>query len=133
MLQATGSVDAVVDLSGLDAGAISVSEDGTGVTITVPEARLSEARIDPEHSRVIDRERGLLDRIGGVFSDTPTDDQDLYVLAEERLGEAAAESGLTDRAAENTEQMLEDLLGRARFHPGRGGVHRRTRCTGLSC
>src|SRR6266508_2073915 len=75
VLQATGSVDAVVDLSGLDADAISVSEDGSGVTITVPEAFLSEARIDPEHSRVIARDRGLLDRIGGVFSDTPTDDQ----------------------------------------------------------
>jgi hypothetical protein len=111
VLQATGSVDAVVDLSGLDADAIEVSEDGTGVTITVPEARLSEPRIDPANSRVIDRERGLLDRIGGVFSDTPTDDQDLYVTAEARLSAAAAESGLTERAEENTEAMLEELLG----------------------
>ena len=111
MLQATGSVDAVVDLAGLDADAISVSEDGTGVTITVPEAHLSEARIDQELSRVIARERGILDRIGGVFSDTPTDDQDLYVLAESRLTDAAAASDLTGRAEENTESMLEDLLG----------------------
>jgi Protein of unknown function (DUF4230) len=111
VLQATGSVDAVVDLSGLGADAIEVSEDGTGVTITIPEARLSEPRIDPANSRVIDRERGLLDRIGGVFSDTPTDDQDLFVVAEGRLTEAATESGLTERAEENTEAMLEDLLG----------------------
>ncbi len=111
VLQATGSVDAVVDLSGLDTDAIAVSEDGSGVTITVPEAHLSEARIDPELSRVIDRERGLLDRIGGMFSDTPTDDQELYVMAESRLTDAAAASDLTGRAEENTESMLEDLLG----------------------
>jgi hypothetical protein len=111
VLQATGSVDAVVDLSGLDADAIEVSEDGTGVTITVPEARLSDPRIDQGSTRVIDRERGLLDRIGGIFSDTPTDDQDLYVMAESRLSDAASESGLTARAEENTESMLEDLLG----------------------
>jgi hypothetical protein len=110
LFQATGSVDAVVDLSGLDADNIAVSDDGTGVTITVPEAYLAEARVDPENSRVIDRERGVLDRIGGIFSDTPTDDHDLYVLATEKLTAAAEANELTDRAETNTEEMLEDLL-----------------------
>jgi hypothetical protein len=110
LFQATGSVDAIVDLAGLDGDAVSVSADGSTVTITLPEARLSEARVDPEHSQVVDRERGLLDRLGGVFSDNPTDDQDLYVMAGTKLTEAAQESGLTAQAEANTEQMLRDLL-----------------------
>jgi hypothetical protein len=110
LFQATGSVDAIVDLGGLDADAIRVSEDGSSVTITLPEARLSEARVDAEHSQVVDRERGLIDRVGGLFSDNPTDDQDLYVLAETRLTEAAAESDLIARAQANTREMLRDML-----------------------
>src|SRR5918996_5288390 len=45
---ASGNVDAEVDFSGLDEGAIKVSPDRRRVDITLPRARLTEARIDPD-------------------------------------------------------------------------------------
>ena len=77
-----------------------------------PEATLSEPRIDPDESRIMARDRGLLDRLGDVLSDNPVDDTPLYARAEDRLGEAAAEAGLTARAETNTRRMLEGLLGK---------------------
>ena len=59
---AGGTVDAEVDFSGLKEGAIKVSPDGQRVEITLPRARLTRARVDPDQSRVFSRERGLLDR-----------------------------------------------------------------------
>jgi hypothetical protein len=107
---AQGTVDASVDFAGISEDAIRVAEDGS-VTVTLPEAALSEPRIDPEQSRIVARDRGLLDRLGSVLSDNPVDDSDLYVRAEDRLDEAAAEAGLADRAEANTERMLRGLLG----------------------
>jgi hypothetical protein len=106
---AQGTVDASVDFTGITDDAIRVAEDGS-VTVTLPAAALSEARIDPDTSRVVDRDRGVLDRIGSALSDDPTDDSELYARAEDRLGAAAAEAGLADRAEANTRRMLEGML-----------------------
>ncbi len=108
---AGGTVDASVDFAGLATDAIEVSDDGTSVTVRLPPARLSQPRIDPERSYVVDRERGLLDRAGSVFSDNPTSERDLYLLAEEKLSAAAAEADLVERAEANTRTMLESMLG----------------------
>ena len=54
---AGGSVDAEVDFSTLDEGAIKVSGDGERVEITLPRARLAPARVDPDQSRVFFRDR----------------------------------------------------------------------------
>jgi hypothetical protein len=106
---ATGSVDAVVDLTGLDASAVTLSEDGRSATIVLPPARLDAADVDLAHSRVVSRDRGLLDRVGGAFRDSPTSEREVAALAERRLDAAAAESDLRERAQENTEQMLTGL------------------------
>lgn len=110
---AGGSVDAAVDFDGLDDGAITIS--GDSVRIVVPPARLTDAMIDPESSFVINRERGVLDRIAGVFSDNPTSERELYLLAEDRLLEAADASALRSRAEENTRAMLQALVGSLGF------------------
>jgi hypothetical protein len=107
---AGGSVDAEVDFSGLDQGAIKVSADGERVDITLPRARLTPARVDPEQSRVFARERGLLDRLGSVLSDNPTSERELYRLAQAKMEAAAAESDLRDQAERNTRAMLEGML-----------------------
>ncbi len=112
---AGGTVDASVDFSGLGEGAIDVSEDGQAVTVHLPHARLSEPRIDPERSYVVNRQRGLLDRAGSVFSDSPTGERDLYVLAQEKLAAAAADAALVERAEGNTRGMLESMLGSLGF------------------
>jgi hypothetical protein len=107
---AGGSVDAEVDFSTLGDGAIKVSGDGKRAEITLPHARLTKARVDPEQSRVFSRERGLLDRLGSVLSDNPTSERELYLLAQEKMQAAANESGLRARAEENTRAMLESML-----------------------
>jgi Protein of unknown function (DUF4230) len=107
---AGGSVDAEVDFSALDERAIKVSADGERVEITLPRARLTQARVDPAQSQVFSRERGLLDRLGSVLSDNPTSERELYQLAQAKMQAAAAQSDLRDRAERNTRAMLESML-----------------------
>jgi hypothetical protein len=108
---AGGSVDAEVDFSTLGEGAIKVTgEDRRKVEITLPRARLTEARVDPDQSRVFSRERGLLDRLGSVLSDNPTSERELYQLAQDKMEAAAAASDLRGRAEQNTRAMLESML-----------------------
>lgn len=106
---ATGDVDAVVDFTGLDSGAVTTSDDGETVTISLPPARLDEADVDLDSSRVLSRDRGVLDRVGGIFSDNPTSEREVSALAEDKLDAAAAESDLLERAEENTREMLTGL------------------------
>jgi hypothetical protein len=111
---AAGNVDAAVDFGGLGKSpdAVRVSGDRKEVAITLPPARLTEARLDPERPRVYDRDRGALDRIGEAFSDDGgADQQELYVLAEQKLTEAAASDPALLRTAErNTRSMLEGMM-----------------------
>jgi hypothetical protein len=111
---AAGSVDAAVDFRdlGKDPRAVRVSEDRKAVTVTLPPARLTDARLDQSRSRVYDRDRGVLDRIGDAVSDDGgADQQELYVLAERKLAEAARADPQILRTAEaNTKQMLSGML-----------------------
>jgi len=113
---AVGDVEAGVDFSRLGSGAVTVSEDRRRLSVVLPHARLSPPRIDPARSYVYERDRGVLDRVGSAFSDNPTSDRPLYVLAEQRLAAAARDgSGLVQRAEQNTEAMLRGLLGSLGF------------------
>jgi hypothetical protein len=109
---ASGSVDAAVDFRRLRKGAIDVSDDRRAVTITLPPAHLTPARLDTTRSRVYDRDRGVLDRIGDAVSDDGgADQQALYALAESKLqAAAAADPALRATAERNTKAMLEGLL-----------------------
>jgi len=110
---AAGSVDAAVDFAGLsrDSRAVQVSDDRRSATITLPPPALSEPRIEPDRTRVYDRDRGILDRVEDAFSDRPGDEQPLYRLAEDKLAEAAAaEPQLRRNAERNTRAMLQGML-----------------------
>lgn len=111
---AQGTVDAIVDLGGIGQESVIVGEDG-GVTVILPPATLAEPEVDHEESAVLDRDRGVLDRVGGVFSDAPTSEKELYLEAEDRLGRAARGGELLATAEENTTAMVEDLFGAAGF------------------
>ena len=80
------------------------------VTITLPHAQLAKPVLDTAASHVVDRDRGLLDRLGSVFTESPTGEQSLYAAAEPKLRAAANESGLIAKADENTTQMLTRFL-----------------------
>lgn len=104
---ATGHVDALVDLSGL--GPEQVSAGGGSATFTLPAARLAPATLDPAASRVVGRERGIVERVAGAIQNDPVDDEELYQLASRKLDETARQSDLLARAETNTRDMLTSL------------------------
>ncbi|MFE5515229.1 DUF4230 domain-containing protein [Streptomyces sp. NPDC056529] len=107
---ASGSVGAHVDFSGLAKDAVTVDEKRTTATLRLPHARLDRPYLDPERSYTVSKQRGLLDRLGDLFSDNPAGEQAVNVLAAQRIGEAAEESDLTTRSERNTTAMLQGLL-----------------------
>jgi hypothetical protein len=107
---AGGSVDAVVDFSQLDERSIQASPDRTSVSVVLPAPTLAEPTVDPEESRVVSRDRGLLDRVGSAFSDNPAGERSLALAAQDKMRAAAAESDLRRRAEDNTRRMLEGML-----------------------
>jgi hypothetical protein len=108
---ATGTVDGIVDFSQLTDDAVVTFADRKTVGIRVPQATLGQVRVDPAGSYVFERKRGLLDRLGGVVADSPTGEQELYQLAEAKmLAAAEGDSGIRERAEENTRAMLTSLL-----------------------
>jgi hypothetical protein len=107
-----GDVDAVVDFGGIDEDAVSVSRDRHEATIVVPPPRVGKPRLDLDRSYVYDRKQGVLNEIGGLFSDDSDAQREVYLAAERRLAEAASRGGgLTSRARANTRTMLQSLLG----------------------
>jgi hypothetical protein len=107
---AVATVDAVVDFTSLSDGAVQVSDDGTSVVVTLPPAYLTDPTFDRELSHVMNRDRGLLDRIGSMFSDNPTSEEGLYEAADQKITAAAAATDLQARAEANTTVMLETML-----------------------
>ncbi|MDQ4092539.1 MAG: DUF4230 domain-containing protein [Actinomycetota bacterium] len=104
-----GSVNALVDFSNIGADRVTVSPDRRSVTIALPAPRLAPAVVDPAASRVVGRERGLVNRIAAAFEHSPTSEQQLYQLAQAKMNDVATASGLTQRGEENTRRMLATL------------------------
>jgi hypothetical protein len=107
---ANGSVDAIVDFSQLDERSVQLSPDRTSVTVVLPAPTIADPDLDPEQSRVVSRDRGVLDRIGSAFSDNPSTERPLVIAAEDKMREAAGASDLRAKAEENTRRMLEGML-----------------------
>jgi hypothetical protein len=108
-LLATGTVDAYVDFTALGPDRVRLSDDRRSATITLPVPQLAHPTVDPAQSRVLARDRGLVQRIGDAVENTTTDDTPLYREAEQRLGTAAAASDLRHRAEDDTRSMLTGL------------------------
>ncbi|MBB2909964.1 hypothetical protein FHS43_001210 [Streptosporangium becharense] len=105
-----GGVDAYVDFGGLADGALTVSPDRTEVTVKLPRAQLEKPNLDNKRSYVYAQQRGLFDRVEDFLSSSPSDQQELYLLAEKKIAEAAQASDLRNRADQNTKIMLEGML-----------------------
>jgi hypothetical protein len=105
-----GSVDAFVDFSRLSKDGVTVNADRTAVTIRLPRARLEPTNLDPKHSYVFATQRGVFDRIGDFFGGNPGDQQQLYSVAAQKIQVAAQQSGLRERADQNTKLMLQNML-----------------------
>jgi len=106
---ATGSVDALVDLTAIGPGAVRV--EGSTVHVTVPAVRLGGPALDLAASKVVSRERGLLDRIGSAVGPERNPDQKLLALAQQKVGLAAVEDvQLRQRAEANVRTTLGALI-----------------------
>ncbi|MBG0850727.1 DUF4230 domain-containing protein [Streptomyces spinoverrucosus] len=110
-----GTVDAYVDLGKVGEDDVTVDEDRTSATLRLPHAALGEPALDPDRSYAVSKQRGLLDRLGDLFSDNPGGEQAVQQLAVRHIRDAAKESELTARAESNTTDMLEGLLGSLGF------------------
>ena len=106
---AAGTVDAIVDLG---AAVIKPTADG-GVVVSLPMPVLDGVHVDSERSRVLDRDRGFFDRVGDAFTDDPDDDSDLYLLAEDELVRAAADTELLTQAQDSARTTVVGLLNEA--------------------
>jgi hypothetical protein len=106
---AVGTVDATVDLG---AAVVKRSNDGA-LVIRLPAPTIDGVHVDSERSRVLDRDRGLFDRVGDVFTDDPDDDRDLYLLAEDQLRRAAGQGDLLDAAETSARRTVVNLLAGA--------------------
>lgn len=109
---AVGSVDAVVDLSTLTADAIVYDPEENSVVLTLPSPRIADPVIDHELSHVMNRDRGLFNRLSGLFSDNPTSEAALYEAASDKMADAAAQSGLVAMAEDHVEDLLETTITR---------------------
>ncbi|MEU7057188.1 DUF4230 domain-containing protein [Streptomyces sp. NPDC046197] len=105
-----GSVDAYVDLGRVGGKDVTVNGERTSATLRLPHARLGRPALDADHSYAVSKQRGLLDRLGDLFSDNPDSEHAVQQLAVRHIADAARDSGLTARAETNTTGMLEGLL-----------------------
>jgi hypothetical protein len=106
-----GTVDAVVDFSSLGAGAVKVDpHDDKSVVVTLPSPYAMEPVLDHQQSHVMNRDRGLLNRIGGLFDDSPTSEAGLYTAAMHKMSDSAGQTDLMQRAKEHTTFVLTGML-----------------------
>jgi hypothetical protein len=107
---AVGTVDAVVDFTALSDSAVQLSADNHSVTITLSPAYLADPVLDTKVSHVMNRDRGLVNRVTGIFTDNPTDEHGLVLLAQEKIATAAQSTDLLSRGEANTRSTLVAML-----------------------
>jgi hypothetical protein len=111
VMVASGDVDATVDFRRLGPESVRASWERREVVITLPAARLGRARLDLDRTRVVEHDRGVLDRAGDALGDDSGNDQrELLLVAQRKLDAAArADRDLLPTAERNTAEMLRRL------------------------
>ena len=87
-----------------------MSPDRTAVTVVLPDPRLEPAVLNVRQSYVYAQQQGLLNRIGNFFSGNPNSQQQVYILAQQKIQVAARRSPLLAQAQKNTRGMLAGML-----------------------
>ncbi len=105
-----GTEIAFVDFSQLGDKAIRISANRSAVTVDLPGAQLEPAVLDVRQSYVYAQQQGLLNRIGNFFSGNPNSQQQVYILAQQKIETAAKQSPLVTEAEKNTRSMLDGML-----------------------
>jgi len=111
-----GTEIAFVNFSELSGKAVQVSADRTAVTVSLPAAQLEPAVLNVSQSYVYAEQQGLVNRIGNFFSGNPNSQQQVYILAQQKIETAARQSPLLAQAEKNTTGMLDGMLHSLGFH-----------------
>ncbi|NJC72863.1 DUF4230 domain-containing protein [Planosporangium thailandense] len=107
---AAGTVEAYVDFGAVGKGAVTESADHRTVHVKLPAPQLNKPSLDHDKSYVFAQQKGLLNHLGDVFAGDPNKLQQLYLLGEQKIADAAKSSELPQRAEDNTRRMLEGML-----------------------
>ena len=105
-----GTDIAYVDFAQLKSQAITMNANRTQVTVTLPKAQLEPAVLNVSQSYVYAQQQGLFNRVGNFFSGNPNSQQQVYILAQQKIETAAQQSPLLTEAQKNTEGMLDGML-----------------------
>jgi hypothetical protein len=105
-----GTEIAYVNFGHLDGKAIQVSANRTAVAVDLPRAQLEPAVLNVDQSYVYAEQQGLVNRIASFFSGNPNSQQQVYILAEQKIESAARRSPLLAEAQRNTIGMLDGML-----------------------
>ncbi len=104
-----GTVIAYVNFARLKGSAIAVSPSRT-VTITLPQAQLEPAVLNVSQSYVFAEQQGLVNKVADFFAGNPNSQQEVYILAQQKIDNAARTSVLRADAQRNTTAMLDSML-----------------------
>src|ERR1700728_2233170 len=105
-----GTDIAYVDFSQLKSQSIKVNATRTAVTVQLPDAQLEPAVLNVSQSYVFAEQQGLFNRIGNFFSGNPNNQQQVYILAQQKIDTAARQSPLLPEAQSNTTSMLTGMM-----------------------
>ncbi len=124
VMVASGDVDATVDFRQLGPESVRAAWERREVVITLPAARLGRARLDLGRTRVVEHDRGVVDRAGDLLGDDSANDQrELLLVAQRKLDAAArADRDLLPTAERNTAQMLRRLAEGLGYQPRHGAL-----------
>lgn len=104
-----GAVIAFVDFSHLRGGALTVGA-GKSVTVRLPRAQLEPAVLNVRQSYVYAQQEGVVNRVADFFAGNPNSQQAVYILATQKIENAAEASPLLADAQRNTTAMLDGML-----------------------
>ena len=105
-----GTDIAFVDFSQLKSQAITMNANRTAVTIALPKAQLEPPCSTSPQLYVYAQQQGLFNRVGNFFSGNPNGQQQVYILAQQKIQTAARQSPLLPEAQKNTVGMLTGML-----------------------
>ncbi len=107
---AVGTVDAVVDFGALGEDSVIIDNETDTATVLLLKPVAADPVVDLERSGVMNRDRGVLDRLGSVFVDSPTEEISLIREAEDKMAASVADTDLIARAEASTTSMLTGLI-----------------------
>jgi hypothetical protein len=109
LLIARGNVSAGIDLRELSEGDITISPDGSTLTVQLPPARVFDVSLDNEGTRVYSRDRGFFAPENPQLETLARQEGEVAILR------TACEDGIMQRATEDSQRTMEQFLSLLEF------------------